>query len=238
MQEPSDGIAEELERQLQLALAAATIAARRMNATRRHAIEQAQRDSAQRTQAVRAQIDAERQLATARLTPVFDSAWWETAETQDVADMWQQANSWREPDAPGKTPTAFNRAADRIAHEVRDRTGLDITQIQALAAIQELEHKQQTTIGGPDLVRQPAQFEATRRDAVSALRFDDPERREQLREGLTLAGVPEAAIQARTLADIGQAREPADAAHRIAIAAPRAGRAAPHGTSRELRRQR
>jgi hypothetical protein len=42
MQEPSDGIAEAGERQLQLVLAAATIAARRANATRHHAIEQAQ----------------------------------------------------------------------------------------------------------------------------------------------------------------------------------------------------
>ena len=191
MQEPSDGIAEEVERQLQLALAAATVAARRANATRRHAIEQAQRDSAQRTQAVRAQIEAERQLATARVTPVFDSGWWETAGPQDVADMWQQANSWREPDAPGNTPTIFDHAAGRIAQEVRDRTGLDITQIQALAAIQELEHEHQTTIGEPDPVRQPAQLEAARRDAVSPRGFDDPERREQLRERLAAAGVPE-----------------------------------------------
>ena len=115
MQEPSDGIAEEVERQLQLALAAATVAARRANATRRHTIEQAQRDSAQRTQAVRAQIEAERELATARLTPVFDPGWWETAGPQDVADMWQQANSWREPDAPVNTPTIFDHAAGRIA---------------------------------------------------------------------------------------------------------------------------
>jgi hypothetical protein len=238
MQEPSDGIAEEVERQLQLALATATVAARRANATRRHTIEQAQHDSAQRTQALQAQTDAERRLATASLQPVFDSGWWETAGPQDVADVWQQANSWRDLEALGNTPTIFDCAASRIAQEVRDRTGLDITQIQALAAIQELEHEHQTTIGGPELVRQPAQFEAARGDGVSPLRFDDAQRRERLRERLAAVGVPEAAIQARTLADIGQAREPADAAHRIANAAPRAGRAAGHGTSRALRRQR
>ena len=51
MHEPSDGIAEEVERQLQLALAAAAIAARRAIAARQHAIEQAQRDSEQAAQA-------------------------------------------------------------------------------------------------------------------------------------------------------------------------------------------
>ena len=236
MQEPSDGIAEELERQLQLALAAATVAARRANATRRHTIEQAQRDSAQRTQAVRAQIEAERELATARVTPVFDPGWWETAGPQDVADMWQQANSWREPDAPVNTPTIFDHAAGRIAQEVRERTGLDITQIQALAAIQELEHEHQTTTGEPDPIRQPAQFEPTRRDAVSRREFDDPERRERLRERLAAAGVPEAAIEARTLADLGQAREPAEAAHTPAVAAlrqrPNSERSARHELQR------
>lgn len=70
MQEPSDGIAEEVERQLQLALAAAAAVARRAIAARQHAIEQAQRDSAQHAQALNAQIDAERQLA-ARLQPAF-----------------------------------------------------------------------------------------------------------------------------------------------------------------------
>ncbi len=105
MQEPSDGIAEELERQLQLVLATATVAARRAIATRQHAIEQAQRDSEQTTQAVKAQIDAERRLAAAQLQPVFDPGWWKSAAPQDVAEMWQQANPWRDPARDPATPT-------------------------------------------------------------------------------------------------------------------------------------
>ena len=108
MHEPSDGIGEELERQLQLALAAAAIVARRAAAARQRAIEQAQRDSEQAAQTAKAQIDAERLLATERLRPVFDEAWWETATPQNVADMWQEANTWRDPDRPavndGPTP--------------------------------------------------------------------------------------------------------------------------------------
>jgi hypothetical protein len=152
--------------------------------------------------------------------------------------MWQQADSWRQPDAPGNTPTIFDRAAGRIAQEVRDRTGLDMTQIQALATIQELEHEHQTTTSRPDLIRQPAPLEATSRDAVSQRVFDDPERRKRLRQRLAAAGVPEAAIEARTLADLGQAREPAEAAHTPAVAAPALRPARERTASRELRRQR
>ena len=97
MHEPSDGIAEEVERQLQLALAAAAIAARRAIAARGQALEQARRDSDQAARAAQARIDAERLLATERLRPVFDDAWWETAGPHEIADMWGEANSWRDP---------------------------------------------------------------------------------------------------------------------------------------------
>ena len=72
MHEPSVGIAEEIERQLQLALAAAAIAARHAIAARQHAIDQARRESAQHAQSLKAQLDGERQLAATHLQPVFD----------------------------------------------------------------------------------------------------------------------------------------------------------------------
>jgi hypothetical protein len=170
MHEPSDGIAEEVERQLQLALAAAAVTARRASAARQHAIAQAQHDSAQSAHAVRAQIEAERRLAAARVQPVFDPGWWETAGPPDVADMWQRANSWRELDAPASTPTIFDHAANRIGQEVRDRTGLDVTQLLAIAAVQ-LEHEQQATIGERDPARQPADLEAATRDPLNLTRW-------------------------------------------------------------------
>jgi len=236
MHEPSDGIAEEVERQLQLALAAAAVAARRASAARQHAIEQARRESAQSARAVRARIDAERRLAAARVEPVFDPGWWETARPQDVADMWQEANSWRDPDASVTTPTIFDRGAGRIAQEVCDRTGLDVTHVLALAAVQELEQEHQVAIGARDTSHQSADLDAASRD--SACVFDDPQRREQLRAQLAAAGVPEAAIDARTLADIGQAREPAEAAHMANVAAARPRIATGRSTGRELSRQR
>ncbi len=56
--------------------------------------------------------------------------------------MWREANSWRDPDRPMTTPTIFDHAAGRIRQEVRDRTGLDPTQVLALAAVQKLERQQ------------------------------------------------------------------------------------------------
>lgn len=238
MHEPSDGIAEELERQLQLALAAAAIAARRAIAAREQAIEQAQRDIEQAAQTVRVQIDAERVLATERLRPVFDEAWWETATPQEVADTWQEANSWRDPERDAVPPTIFDHAAHRIRQELRDRSGLDPTQVIALAAVQELEHEQQATLAERDSVHQSAEPEARERDSPVPRGFDDPQRREQLRTRLVAAGVPEPAIEARTLADIGQAREPAEAAHAPAAAAPGPRPAATRSAGRLVRRQR
>ena len=152
--------------------------------------------------------------------------------------MWQEANSWRDPDRDVTTPTIFDHAAGRIRQEVRDRTGLDPTQVLALAAVQELEHEHQATLGERDPARQPAEVEATGRDLPTPRGFDDPHRREQLRTRLVAAGVPEPAIEARTLADLGQAREAAEAAQTPVAAAPgpRPGRARSAG--RELHRQR
>jgi hypothetical protein len=152
--------------------------------------------------------------------------------------MWQRANSWREPDAPVSTPTIFDHATDRIGQEVRDRTGLDVTQVLALAAVQELEHEHQATIGERDALRQPADLEAPRRNSPTQHRFDDSQRGEQLRARLAAAGVPEQAINARTLADIGQAREPAEAARTPVAAESQPRPAAGRSAGRELRRQR
>ena len=71
-----------------------------------------QHESAQAAPAAQARIDAERQLAAARLQPVFDPGWWETARPQDdrrhVAGGQQLAGPRP---AGGRTPTIFDHAA-------------------------------------------------------------------------------------------------------------------------------
>ena len=117
--------------------------------------------------------------------------------------MWEQANSWREPDGREHPPSTFDNAADRIDRELRQRAGLDATQLQTLAGIQELETEHQAVAEQADRAPGPA------------LEFDSPERRDQLRARLAAAGVPESAIDARTLADIGQGNEPSQAGPRV-----------------------
>jgi hypothetical protein len=119
---------------------------------------------------------------------------------------------------------------------VRDRSGLDPTQVIALAAVQELEREHQATLTQPGV--QLADIETTQPDLTTTRGFDDPQRREQLRTRLVAAGVPETAIEARTLADLGQAREAAEATQTPVAAAPTPRRAAGRSAGRELRRQR
>ncbi len=235
MQEPSDGIAEELERQLQLTLAAAAVIAGRAIAAREQALQQAKRESEQAARAAQARIDAERLLATEHLRPVFDDPWWQTAAPQQIADMWQQANSWRDPDHDTATLTIFDHAAHRIRQEVRDRSGLDPTQVIALAAVQELEREHQATI--TETGTHPAELTTTAQDAAPR-GFDGTRRRQQLRLRLAAAGVPETAIEARTLADLGQAREAAEAAQTPVATGADAKTASSRRAGRELHRQR
>ena len=224
MPEHSDGIAEELERQLQITLSTAAVIARRGLAQRQRTLEQAQRDSEQAASAAREQIKTERRLAAAQLQPVFDEAWWETATPTEIAGMWEQANRWREPNGRELPPSTFDNAADRIDRELAERAGLDATQLQSLAAVQELETEHRAA------AEQPA------RAAGSTPRFDSAERREQLQARLAAAGLPDSAIDARTLADIAQAHDPGRAVTQAAE--PSAGpRSQPSRSSRRDRRQ-
>ena len=147
MHEPSDGIAEEVERQLQLALAAAAIAARRAIAARQHAIEQAQtrertgRPSGASPDRRRAAARGRAPAAGVRSRLVGDRRARRTSRT-----CGRRPTAGATPTAPAATPTIFDHAAGRIRQEVRDRSGLDPTQVITLAAVQELEHEHQATL--------------------------------------------------------------------------------------------
>ena len=118
--EPADDMAQEVERQLQLAIAAATLAARKAITARQTTLAQLHAQSETQAAAIRAQLDRQRTLASARIQAVFDQAWWQNASPAQVAEMWQQTAQWRQPD-PSDAPTIFDRAAQRIQQESRDR---------------------------------------------------------------------------------------------------------------------
>ncbi len=128
----------------------------------------------------------------------------------------------------------FDHAAHRIREDLRDRSGLDPTQVVTLTAVQELEHEHQATLAQP--AGQQSDAAAAAQDAPRA--FDDPRRREQLRARLAGADVPEPAIEARTLADLAQAREAVEAARTPAVAAAEPQRGAGNRSPRELARRR
>ena len=238
MHEPSDGIAEEVERQLQLTLAAAAIAARRAIAARQHAIEQARRDSEQAARAAQARIDAERLLATERLRPVFEPGL--VGDRPPAGDRRHVAGGQhlarprpaRRRDADDLRP----RRATGSARRSSDRSGLDPTQIVTLAAVQELEHEHQADARRAADASRPSSRPTGKR--LRAAGFDDPQRREQLRARLADAGVPEPAIEARTLADLGQAREAAEAARTPPTTSAEPRRGAGARSVRELTRRR
>ena len=119
----------------------------------------------------------------------------------------------------------FDRAADRIDDELRDQVGLDPAQLQTLAAVQELEGDHQTA-------------DQRARTAAATRGFDGADRREQLRARLVAAGVPESAIDARTLADIAQAHEPAQAVTQTADPANRPTPRSAPAARRDRRSQR
>src|ERR1700722_14174044 len=140
--EPTADMALEVERQLQLAITAATLAARKAVAHRQASLNQARADSNARATNLRAQLDRERTLASARIQPVFDSAWWESATPAQVGEMWQQTAQWRQP-TPGEPDdrfdrAPFDRAAQRIEQETHGRWQLDVYDVAALARADDL----------------------------------------------------------------------------------------------------
>jgi hypothetical protein len=150
--------------------------------------------------------------------------------------MWQEANSWRDPNQDTATPTVFDHAAHRIGQEVHDRSGLDSTQIIALAAVQELEREHEPTVA--EAVDQPAGLATAGQHAGASRGFDDPQRREQLRQRLAAARVPEPATEARTLADLAQSSEAAEATRTPVAASAEPQRAGRARSVRELTRRR
>ena len=149
--------------------------------------------------------------------------WWETARPQEIADMWQEASTWRDPDHPAAaTPTIFDQAAHRIRQEVRDRSGLDPTQIVTLAAVQELEHEHQAALAeqpaqpaelGADAARRPAARVRRSAAARAAPRASRRRRRSRARDRGTNARRPRPSP--------GGGRGGTNAPHDLSGAAPR-----------------
>ena len=236
MHEPSDGVAEEVERQLQLTLAAAAIAAR-------HAIARATARDRAGTDATASRPPEPRRPGSTpsgcsrprTCAPCSIPTGGRPPRRRTIADMWQEANTWRDPDRPPARPRRSSTTPrDRIRQEVRDRTGLDPTQILTLAAVQELEHEHQATL--TEQPTQPAELAADRQRGVRRAASTIRSAASSSARVSSPPACPSPAIEARTLADLGQAREAAEAARTppsdLGGAAPRRAALARRASSR------
>lgn len=200
--EPSDDMANEVERQLQLAIAAAALAARKAIAAQQTSLAQAHAQSETRAAALRAQLDRQRTLASSRIQAVFDRAWWENASPAQVGEMWQETAQWRQPH-PDEPLTVFDHAAQRIQQETQDRWQLDVYEVAALAHADNIaEHDPIEAAGAANAASQDTSVDSS---LASAETYDTRARRERLQERMIGARVPDDAIEARLLADAAQA---------------------------------
>jgi hypothetical protein len=202
--EPADDIAQEVERQLQLAIAAATLAAHKAIAHRQTRLAEAGAHSEARAAELRAQLDRQRTLASSRIQPVLDSAWWENATPTQVGEMWQETAQWRQP-TPGGPPSdpVFERAAERIDQETHRRWELDVYDTAVLAHADDVAEHQGPTAASRASASHDAGVDSSRASTES---YDTRARRERLQQRMVTAGAREDAIEARMVADTAQAR--------------------------------
>ena len=201
----ADDMAQEVERQLQLAIAAATLAARKAIAHRQTSLAEAQAHSEARAGGLRAQLDRQRVLASSRIQPVFDSSWWENATPSQVGEMWQETAQWRQP-TPGEPPSdpVFERAAERIEQETHSRWQLDVYDVAALAHADNVA--EQDRLAAASAAASVIEDASAESSLGPTDRYDTRARRERLQQRMLAAHVPEDAIEARVLADTAQAR--------------------------------
>ncbi|WP_433603734.1 hypothetical protein ACQPXH_33080 (plasmid) [Nocardia sp. CA-135953] len=84
----------------------------------------AARISAAEAELAEKRFEAEKKMATARLTDVGTEKWWKTASADDVLDAWYDATAWRH-DAP-----EAERARQELVAGLRDRHGIDVEDLE------------------------------------------------------------------------------------------------------------
>jgi hypothetical protein len=223
--EPSDGIAEEVERHLQLALAGGMLIAQRAAEARRVALSAAQAQGGG-AEHLTSQLERERELARARVQAVHDDQWWNGAKPEEIADMSETVEQWRYPTLDGDA-SDFEAAHERMTQEVRERWGMDLSEVALLA------YADDTAI-----IHDDQQATETNAAAISSPGSGLTNRREQLRERMTASDVPEDAAAARLLVDAAQAQHVATAAMPYQDAEQQTLRSRSHAATRERVRAR
>lgn len=115
-----DGIDDALEGTVRVAVTAAGRAGELLARQREQQMREAQARSQQEAAELGARLAGERDAARASFTAVYRPEWWDAAQPEDIARVYQTARAWSDVD-----PEAV-RAEQRIAQELRDRYGVDL----------------------------------------------------------------------------------------------------------------
>lgn len=122
---PADGVLDEAEGNMRMALMAASQLAQAAVRARREGAERATRSDLEEARQIQARLDAERLAARAELAPVHQSSWWDQAQPRDVARAYETAVTFR-----GEDPAARD-AESRIRQELRDRYQIEVNETAA-----------------------------------------------------------------------------------------------------------
>lgn len=117
----SDGVEESLEQIMRIAMSSAARVGEALARLRQQQHAHAAAASQRRAVGLEGRFEAERDLARAAYSPVHESSWWETAQSDDIAHAYQYASAWRDVDPEAE------RAQQHIATEVHERYGVDVT---------------------------------------------------------------------------------------------------------------
>ncbi|WP_328811812.1 hypothetical protein [Rhodococcus sp. NBC_00294] len=184
-----------------------------------------------RSRALTARLAAEQRSAEAFLRRTGDRQWWATADDAQIIDAVRVAHTWKD------ASPAAERAAVTIEDRLRTDKGIDLTALRdtvdtaaVTAAVERelsdrAEHERQldqnTDRSMPD-EPESRSTPAAQHLPLTTLEWDTPQRREQHRTELTIAGLDTEAIDAHLLTDTANAAALDTSSMRMPTATPTA----------------
>lgn len=122
MADDTDGIEEALEGQLRILITVAAQVGERLARERADQHRRVQANSEQEARALQSRFEGERAVVRARLATVDrNNGWWDRTPGPDIADTYQVARAWAREDP------AIAQVEQRMAAQIRDRYGVDVT---------------------------------------------------------------------------------------------------------------
>jgi len=246
-----DGVNEAFQASARVAITAGGLIAERMVRAREQALRDAQAQGEQHARELQARIDSERAVARASLAPVGRDEWWDRAGAAQIGVAWETANAWREIDVDAQ------RTTDHMRDELRRRYAIDPDSLGAdRGAVQDALDRRERALRLAERAREQARID----EAVAAPLFvsgavaDRDQERDQAARDRDRADeervarpydsadsrhdvandldgiVDDETIEARVVADSGQARPAQEAVASSPTRTPAARRARGKGS--------